>query len=49
MSVMDLQFTVYCVLNSTAKVFSIQGDLNEIELSVLIRQSFNVNVRITLP
>jgi hypothetical protein len=47
---MDLQFAIQCVLNSTNKIFEIHGAaIDEQEITVLVRQSFNDNVRLTLP
>ena len=46
---MDLCFAIQCVLQSTNKIFAIEGSLNEIEITILVRQSFNEGVRITLP
>ncbi len=46
---MDLEFAIQCVVISTSKIFNIGADLNELEITTLVRQSFNDGVRITLP
>jgi hypothetical protein len=46
---MDLEFAIQCVLISTSKIFNIGADLNETEITTMVRQAFNDGVRITLP
>ena len=49
LSSMDLEFAIQCVLISTSKIFNIGADLNETEITTMVRQAFNDGVRITLP
>lgn len=46
---MDLEFAIQCVLISTSKIFNIGADLNETEITSMVRSAFNDGVRITLP
>lgn len=46
---MDLEFAIQCSVISTCKIFNILTELNEIEITTLVRQTFNDGVRITLP
>lgn len=49
LSVMDLEFALQCIVMSTSKIFGIGQDLNEGEITALVRNSFVDGVRITLP
>ena len=49
MSVVDLEFAIQCILVSTSKIFAIGTDINEVEITALIRSSFQDGVRVTLP
>lgn len=46
---MDLEFAIQCAVISTCKIFDINNELNEIEITTLIRATFNDGIRITLP
>lgn len=46
---MDLEFAVQCAVISTCKIFTLDLELNEIEITTLVRQTFNTGIRITLP
>jgi hypothetical protein len=48
-STMDLEFAIQCVVMSTSKIFNIGADLDEREITTLVRQYFNEGIRITLP
>jgi hypothetical protein len=46
---MDLEFSIQCVVMSTSKIFNVGADLDETEITALVRMYFNEGVRITLP
>ena len=46
---MDLEFGVQCVLVSTSKIYNVGSDVNEAEITALVRSSFADGVRVTLP
>ena len=46
---MDLEFAVQCVLVSTSKIYNVGSDVNEAEITALVRSSFADGVRVTLP
>lgn len=48
-SVIDLEFAIQCVLSSTSKIFAIGSDINEAEITSLVRTSFQDGIRVTLP
>ena len=48
-SVMDLEFLLQCCLTSAAKIYDMSEDVNEVEISELVRNSFLEKIRITLP
>lgn len=48
-SIMDLEFAMQCVLISTSKIFQIGCDIDELEITRLVRSSFAEGIRITLP
>jgi len=37
LSSMDLEFAIQCVIISTSKIFNIGADLNELEITTLVR------------
>jgi hypothetical protein len=46
---MDLEFAVQCVLVSTMKIYNVGSDINETEITALVRSSFADGIRVTLP
>lgn len=46
---MDLEFAVQCVLVSSAKIFGIGSDVQDAEITTLVRSSFSEGIRINLP
>ena len=48
-SVIDLEFAIMCILMSTSKIFNIGSDVDETEITALIRSSFQEGIRVTLP
>jgi len=46
---MDLEFAIQCLIIATQKIFNIGTHLNELEVTTIVRLSFNEGVRITLP
>ena len=49
LSIMDLEFAIQCVVLSTSKIFGIGQDINEAEITTIVRTAFHDGVRITLP
>ena len=46
---MDLEFMIQCVIISTSKIFGIGQDLNEVEITALVRSAFADGIRVQLP
>ena len=46
---MDLEFAIQCVLISTMKIYNVGSDINETEITAIVRGSFPDGIRVTLP
>jgi microtubule-associated protein-like 5 len=49
LSPMDLEFAIQSTIIATCKMHGLRMDLNETEITILVRSTFNNDVRITLP
>jgi hypothetical protein len=46
---MDLEFALQCIMMSTSKIFNVGADLDEREITSIVRAAFNEGIRINLP
>ena len=48
LSMLDLEFCIQCVLTSSSKIYGVGDEVQDVEITSLIRSSFPEGARITL-